>query len=51
MSNLSGHIVDLANHGQIVANVSFKQGIFEGKCTSEVMNALAKKLKEQSKNK
>lgn len=51
MSNLSGQIVDLANDGQIVATFTFKQGSFEGKCTSDVMNALAKKLKEQSKNK
>lgn len=51
MSNLSGQIVDLANDGQIVATFSFKQGNFEGKCTSDIMNALAKKLKEQSKNK
>lgn len=51
MSNLSGQIVDLANDGQIVATFTFKQSSFEGKCTSDVMNALAKKLKEQSKNK
>jgi hypothetical protein len=51
MSNLSGQIVDLTNDGQIVATFSFKQGNFEGKCTSDVMNALAKKLKELSKNK
>ena len=51
MSNMSGQIVDLANDGQIVATFSFKQGAFEGKCTSDVMNALAKKLKDLSKNK
>lgn len=51
MSNLSGQIVDLANDGLIVATFSFKQGNFEGKCTLDVMNALAKKLKEQPKNK
>ncbi|SRR5260221_1086530 len=51
MSNLSGQVVDLANDGQIVATFSFKQGAFEGKCTNDIMNALAKKLKEQSKNK
>lgn len=45
MSNLSGQIVDLANDGQIVATFSFKQGAFEGKCTSDIMNALSKKLK------
>lgn len=49
MSNLSGQIVDLANDGQIVATFSFKQGNFGGKCTSDIMNALAKKLKEQTK--
>lgn len=51
MSNMSGQIIDLANEGQIVATFSFKQGVFEGKCTSDVMNVLAKKLQEQSKNK
>ncbi len=50
MSNLSGQIVDLTNDGQIVGTFSFKQGSFKGKCTAEVMNALAKKLKELSKN-
>jgi hypothetical protein len=49
MGYLTGQIVDLANDGQIVATFSFKQGVFEGKCTSDVMNALAKKLKEQAK--
>ncbi len=51
MSNLSGQIIDLANDGLIVATFSFEQGNFEGKCTIDVMNALAKKLKELSKNK
>ena len=51
MSSLSGQIVDLANDGQIVATFSFKQGNLGGKCTSDVMNALAKKLKSSSKNK
>ena len=51
ISNLSGQIVDLANDGQIVATFSFKQGGLEGKCTSNVMNALAKKLKGLDKNK
>ena len=45
MSNLSGQIIDLANDGQIVATFSFKQGVFEGKCTEDIMMALAKKLK------
>lgn len=50
INNLSGQIIDLANDGQIVATFSFKQGSFEGKCTSDIMNALAKKIKELSKN-
>jgi len=45
MSRLSGQIIDLSNDGQIVATFSFKQGSFEGKCTQNVMMALAKKLK------
>lgn len=49
MSNMSGQIVDLANDGEIVATFSFKQGAFEGKCTSTVMEALAKALKEKLK--
>lgn len=49
MSNMTGQIVDLANEGEIVATFSFEQGNLEGKCTSDVMNALALKLKEVSK--
>ena len=45
MSNLLGQIIDLANDGQIVATFTFRQGSFEGKCTENVMMALAKKLK------
>jgi hypothetical protein len=45
MSDMSGQIVDLANYGEIVATFSFKQGGLEGKCTSTVMEALAKALK------
>lgn len=49
ISNLNGQIVDLATDGQIVATFSFTQGNLGGKCTSTVMNAVAKKLKELSK--
>lgn len=48
---MSGQIVDLANDGEIVATFSFKQGGLEGKCTSIVMEALAKILKEKQKSK
>lgn len=50
ISNLSGQIVDLANDGQIVATFTFTQGNLGSKCTSTVMNAVAKKLKELSKS-
>lgn len=48
MSDLTGQVVDL-NDGEIVATFSFKQGIFEGKCTSTIMEALAIALKEKHK--
>jgi len=51
MSDMSGQIIDLANDGEIVATFSFKQGGLEGKCTSTVMEALAKALKEKQKSK
>ena len=49
ISDLSGQVVDLANDGQIVATFSFSQGAFEGKCTSTIMEALAKGLKEKQR--
>ena len=49
MSQLSGQIVDLANDGEIVATFSFRQGNLEGKCTSTVMQALVKALKDKIK--
>jgi hypothetical protein len=49
MSDLNGQIVDLANDGEIVATFSFSQNSFEGKCTSTVMEAIAKSLKEKKK--
>ena len=51
MSEMSGQIVDLANDGEIVATFSFKQGGLEGKCTSTIMEGLAKALKEKQKSK
>lgn len=51
MSNLSGQIIDLANDGQIVATFSFKQGSLAGKCTSTIMEDLAKALKAKKKSK
>jgi hypothetical protein len=49
MSAMSGQIVDLASDGEIVATFSFKQSNFEGKCPSDIMDALAIKLKVAKK--
>lgn len=49
ISDLNGQIVDLANDGEIVATFSFSQNSFEGKCTSTIMEAIAKSLKEKKK--
>ena len=51
ISTLAGQVVDLANDGEIVATFSFKQGLMEIRCTSTVMEALAKELKTQTKSK
>lgn len=47
ISRMSGHIVDL-DSGAIVATFSFKQNGFGSKCASDIMNALARKLKSSS---
>ena len=47
ISDLTGQVIDLVNDGEIVATFSFKQGIFEGKCTSTIMENLAIALKEK----
>lgn len=49
MSQLSGQVVDLVNDGEIVATFSFSQGGTTGFCAIEIMDAVALKLKEQSK--
>lgn len=49
ISDLNGQIVDLANDGEIVATFSFSQNSFEGKCTSTIMESIAKSLKEKKK--
>ncbi len=49
MSAMSGQIVDLASEGEIVATFSFKQSNFEGKCPSDIMDALAVKLRDAKK--
>ena len=43
---LNGQIIDAKNNAEIVATFSFSQGSFEGKCASDIMSALAKKINE-----
>ena len=43
-SNLTGRIVDLFDEGSLVGTFRFKQGNFEGKCMSDVAEAIAYKL-------
>jgi hypothetical protein len=50
ISSLSGHIVNIDNDGEIVATFTFKQGGFGRKCTSDIMIALAQKLRSASVN-
>ena len=45
MKQLTGQINDSTKQGEIMVTFSFKQGSFEGKCTADIMNALAQKLK------
>jgi hypothetical protein len=45
MKNLTGQISDLKNGSIIVSTFSFSQGNLSGKCTSLIMEALAKEIK------
>ena len=49
MKDMTGQVIDLANDGEIVATFSFKQNMMEAKCTSKVMEELAKALKNKKK--
>ena len=44
-------VVDLKNKDKLVATFSFSQGIFDGKCTRNVAEAVVLKLKEISQTK
>jgi len=48
IKDLSGQIMDVKNNAEIVATIEFNQNAFEGKCASEIMNALSLKLKEEN---
>ena len=49
MTDMDGQVMDVKNSSEVVANFSFSQGAFGGKCTSDIMSALAKKIKESAK--
>ena len=44
LKTLEGQIIDGKNNAEILATFSFSQGNFEGKCTSDIMSTLAKKI-------
>ena len=46
---VDGEIIDIKNSAEKVASFTFHQGAFSGKCTSDIMSALAKKIGEQAK--
>ena len=48
-SRVNGRIVDLLNGGALVGTFRFKQGSFEGKCSYDVAQAVAYKLKYLTK--
>ena len=48
-SKVNGRIVDLLNGGALVGTFKFKQGGFEGKCSSDIAQAVAYKLKHLTK--
>ncbi len=48
IKELNGQIIDAKNNAEIVASFSFSQGPLEGKCASDIMSALAKKLNEEA---
>lgn len=45
IKQLSGQITESKNKSRVLVTFSFKQSGFEGKCTADVMNALAQRLK------
>ena len=48
MKQMDGDIIDIKNGAETVANFTFSQGAFEGKCTSDIMSALVKKINEKA---
>ena len=48
IEDMNGAIIDLKNNAETVADFSFRQGVLGGKCASDIMSALAKKLNEKA---
>jgi hypothetical protein len=48
IKDMNGQIIEIKNNAEIIANFSFSQSAFEGKCTSDVISALAKRMNEKS---
>ena len=44
-ANITGRIIDLLNDGKLVGTFRFSQGNLEGKCASDIAEAVAFKLK------
>lgn len=49
MKEMDGQIMDIKNNAETVATFTFTQGNFEGKCASDILSALARKLNEKAK--
>ena len=49
-SSITGRIIDMLNDGRLVGTFRFNQSIWEGKCASDIAEAVAIKLKEISRN-
>jgi hypothetical protein len=49
IKDLDGQIMDAKNNAELVATFTFSQGAFEGKCSSDIMSALAKKINTEAK--
>tara|TARA_B100000767_G_C19444344_1_gene401329 strand:- start:60 stop:575 length:516 start_codon:yes stop_codon:yes gene_type:complete len=47
-SRITGRIVDMLNDGKLVGTFRFSQGGFEGKCASDIAEAVAFKLRSLS---
>ena len=47
-SSITGRIIDMLNEGRLVGTFRYSQSIWEGKCSSDIAEAVAVKLKSLS---